>query len=151
MKLLKTIISIIIASLLAGCDNQPNSSSVKPSFDSTLSIHLTAIRNSNLIELAPTVGDSVILISPDGEKMHSKEKFMNLHENWFREKNWQWTAEVLKKESTDSMGYALLRYLYTVNDSTGKLQFENKNYLLLIFKNSRDGWRLIHDQNTIQK
>ena len=145
---MQALLLIIAITFLVSCSSKSKAPIEKVSFDSTLAIHLNAIRNGNLAELAPTVADSVILISPYGEKMNSKKLFMNLHENWFKQKNWQWEPIFLRTESTDSLGYALIQYKYSQKDSIGKTIFQNKNYLVLIFKNSRQGWQLVHDQNT---
>lgn len=134
--------------ILMNCTGPNNRSKVLNTFDSTLAVHLEAIRSSDLERLAPTVSDSVTLISPRGDKMVSKEAFMALHRNWFKQTNWKWTPQVLKSEAVDSMGYALVQYRYTEQDSTGSIQTDNTNYLVLIFKNSEAGWQLVHDQNT---
>jgi ketosteroid isomerase-like protein len=133
---------------LANCSKRTESPTAGKSFDSTLAIHINAIRNSNLAELDPTVADSVILISPMGERLHSKKSFMKLHENWFKKKNWEWEGTFVRTESTDSLGYALIQYSYTEKDSIDNITFRNKNYLVLIFRNSPKGWQLVHDQNT---
>jgi ketosteroid isomerase-like protein len=113
-----------------------------------LAVHLNAIVTANLEQLEPTVADSVTLIFPDGQKMNSKADFMQLHESWFKETNWQWKPTFLKSHNSDSLGYALIQYQYSELDTTGIAKFTNDNYLVLIFKNSRKGWQLIHDQNT---
>jgi ketosteroid isomerase-like protein len=143
-----TSLLIIAILFLTSCSDQSQSAMKGKSFDSTLAIHLNAIQSSNLAALEPTVADSVILISPTGERMTSKESFMKLHENWFKQKYWQWEGIFLRTESTDSLGYALMQYVYTQKDSVGNIKFQNKNYLVLIFKNSPKGWQLVHDQNT---
>jgi ketosteroid isomerase-like protein len=139
---------ILVILFLAGCNDQKKPSVVAQSFDSTLVIHLNAIQNSDLAALEPTVADSVILISPAGQKMHSKKSFMTLHENWFKQKYWQWEGTLVRTESTDSLGYALIQYTYTQKDSVGNISFQNNNYLVLIFRNFQNGWQLVHDQNT---
>jgi ketosteroid isomerase-like protein len=146
---ISTVALLIVAiAFCASCGDQGGSSIAEKSFDSTLAIHLNAIKNANLSALEPTVADSVTLISPTGDRMNSKEAFMKLHENWFRQKYWQWEGTFLRTESTDSLGYALIRYTYTQKDSIGNVKFQNKSYLVLIFKNSAKGWQLVHDQNT---
>jgi ketosteroid isomerase-like protein len=139
---------ILAIFFLAGCNEQKKPPVVTQSFDSTLAIHLKAIQNSDLAALEPTVADSVILISPAGQKMHSKKSFMALHENWFKQKYWQWEGTFVRTESTDSLGYALIQYTYTQKDSVGNISFQNNNYLVLIFRNLQNGWQLVHDQNT---
>jgi len=134
---------------LASCGDQNKSPMADGSFDNTLAVHLDAIKNRDLAALAPTVADSVILITPDGGRLNSKKSFMKLHEDWFSQTNWQWEETFLRTESTDSLGYALIQYTYTQKDSVDNIEFQNKNYLVLIFRNSRNGWQLVHDQNTV--
>ena len=137
----------IVFLIVCSCTNSSHPES-RSAFDSTLAIHLEAIRTANLQALEPTVADSVTLISPYGQRMSSKETFMNLHKNWFKEKNWEWTAEILNSHRSDSLAYTLLKYRYTEKDSVGNSKAVRDNYLVLIFKNTAQGWQLIHDQNT---
>lgn len=139
---------LVLSILLISCNNQKVPASTGKSFDETLDIHINAIRNGNLAVLDPTVADSVILISPDGYRMHSKKSFMALHERWFKLKYWEWEGKYVRKVNTDSLGYALIQYKFLQKDSVGTVVFQNENYLMLIFKNSKDGWQLMHDQNT---
>ncbi len=53
-----------------------------------------------------------------------------------------------KNESSDSLGYALIKYKFTQKDTVGNIKFQDNEYLVLIFKNSTQGWQLVHDQNT---
>jgi ketosteroid isomerase-like protein len=140
--------AILIAIVVAACSTGKKIDSSHQSFDGTLANHLDAIKNSDLARLDPTVADSVVVIGPGGDKMHSKKSFMKLHENWFKRTNWEWNGKFVRVASTDSMGYALIRYDYTEKDSVGSIQFQNRNFLVLIFKNSESGWQLVHDQNT---
>lgn len=124
----------------------------KASFQETLEIHLNAVSNRNLEALEPTVAEDVSLIFPQGEKLDSKKEFMEFHETWFQHDNWEWKGEVLKAESTDSLGYGLVQYTYTEKDSVGNAVYSSNAYLLLVFRNSAEAWQLVHDQNTkIQK
>lgn len=133
---------------LTSCGRPPQPENEAQSFESTLGIHLNAIESSNLEKLIPTIADSVVMISPDGDKMDSKTVFVKFHENWFKQKNWLWEYKVLRTESSDSLGYALIRYKFTQKDSTGSVLFQDTDYLTLIFRNSSNGWQLVHDQNT---
>jgi ketosteroid isomerase-like protein len=125
-----------------------NKMHAQKTFDETLVIHLNAIMNSDLKTLEPTVSDSIIHISPMGEKNQSKAKFMKVHEDWFARTNWQWKGVILTKKSNSSLGYALIEYAYSEKDTTGNILFTIKAYLILIFKKSGKGWQLVHDQNT---
>lgn len=140
LKTLKVFICIFLVSNIANAQK---------TFNETLDIHLNAIRNSNLKLLEPTVSDSIIHISPMGDKNQSKVKFMKVHEDWFKRTNWEWSGIVLTKKSTESLGYALIEYSYLEKDNGGKVLFKIKSYLTLIFNKSDKGWQLVYDQNTI--
>ncbi len=148
---IKKVISIAfiaIATLTVACKPEEKNILNKHSFKEDLKIHLQAIQNRNFADLEPTVGDNVSMIGPDGTKMDSKEQFLEFHKNWFKLKNWEWKGNILKTESSDSLGYALVQYKYTQNDSLGKSIYESNAYLILVFRNSKAGWQLVHDQNT---
>ena len=118
-------------------------------FNETLDIHLNAILNADLNKFEPTVSDSIIHISPTGEKNQSKPQFIKLHQDWFKKTNWKWEGTILEKHSTSSLGYALIDYSYIEKDRAGNMLFKIKCYLTLIFKRSDKGWQLVYDQNTI--
>ncbi len=118
-------------------------------FNETLEIHLNAIRNASLADFEPTVSDSIIHITPMGEKHQSKPEFMKVHEDWFKRNNWEWEGEILTTNSSDSLGYALIRYTYLEKNPDGSTLFKIECYLTLIFRNAEKGWQLVYDQNTI--
>jgi hypothetical protein len=118
-------------------------------FDETLDIHLNAIRNASLADFEPTVSDSILHITPMGDKHQSKPDFIKVHEDWFKRNNWEWEGTIVMKNSTDSLGYALIRYTYLEKDPGGKTLFHIQCYLTLIFSHSEKGWQLVYDQNTI--
>jgi hypothetical protein len=149
---MKTILTKVICALvlvvMLSCAKEKSVTTTTNSFRETLDRHLTAIQTSNAEQLSPTIAESVSMISPNGDKFDSKKVFMDFHKGWFTLKNWKWEGKILKTESSDSLGYALIEYDYTQNDSLGNVQFKDKEYLVLIFKNSNEGWQLVHDQNT---
>jgi ketosteroid isomerase-like protein len=126
-----------------------NRANAQKTFNETLDIHLNAIRNADINEFEPTVSDSVICISPMGEKSQSKVQFIKLHQDWFERTNWQWEGIILEKHSNSSLGYALIEYSYIEKDTAGNISFKTNCYLTLIFKKTDIGWQLVYDQNTI--
>ncbi|MBS4065029.1 MAG: nuclear transport factor 2 family protein [Chitinophagaceae bacterium] len=118
-------------------------------FNETLDIHLDAIRNADIGSFEPTVSDSLLHISPMGEKNQSKAQFIKLHQNWFKRTNWEWEGIILEKHNNSSLGYALIEYSYLEKDTAGNISFKTKCYLTLIFKKTDSGWQLVYDQNTI--
>lgn len=144
----KILLALLGTWLLTSFDTQPKTSKQRPTFEQTLAVHLNAIKTSNLTELEPTVGENVAMIAPTGSKMDSKAVFMKFHKNWFNTKGWEWEGDIVRTESSDSLGYALIKYKFIQKDSAGNIKFQDNEYLVLIFKNSAQGWQLVHDQNT---
>lgn len=94
------------------------------------------------------MAENVSIISPRRDKIDSKEKLMDFHKKWFELKNWEWEGNILNTDYSDSLGYGLIQYEFIQKDASGSIQFRDSDYLVLIFKNSKEGWKLIHDQNT---
>lgn len=141
-------LSVLVVCILLACGRHANVRNDADSFRKTLDIHLNAIRTGNLEKLSPTVADNVCMISPQGDKIDSREKFMDFHKQWFGLKNWEWNGNILNTEYSGSLGYALIQYKFVLKDSIGNIKYKDSDYLVLIFKNSKNGWKLIHDQNT---
>jgi ketosteroid isomerase-like protein len=125
-----------------------NKANAQRTFRETLDIHLNAIRKADIKSFEPTVSDSLIHISPMGEINQSKTQFIKLHQEWFKRKNWKWEGVIVKEESNDSMGYALVNYAYLEKGTAGNVSFKTKCFLILIFQKTDKGWQLVHDQNT---
>jgi ketosteroid isomerase-like protein len=145
-------ITILIAAWLAVVVYSPVTAQndyARKTFDEALDIHLNAIRGSNLKQLEPTVSDSIVHITPMGDKSQSKVKFMKVHEDWFKRNNWEWEGGIYHKSSSNTLGYALIEYTYLEKDAAGNLAFKIRCYLTLIFKKSDKGWQLVFDQNTM--
>ncbi len=119
-----------------------------PDYDSTLQIHLKAIKDRDLTTILYTVHDSVELIFPNGQILKSKSAFGNFHKEWFADQNWLMQPGIVKSVKSDSISYSLIRYKYHDIDSVGSLINPRETYLMLVFKLEAEGWKLIHDQNT---
>lgn len=146
---IKTTIQVAAATFfLVSCGKKDQPDIDTSSFLTVLDVHLKAINTSNIEELEPTVAENVSMIAPDGTKFDTKKVFMDFHKNWFTQSNWEWKGNILTTASSDSMGYALIQYQFVQKDSLGNTLFQDHDYLVLIFKNSVDGWQLVHDQNT---
>lgn len=117
-------------------------------FKPTLEKHLTAIKSRNLEELLSTVSDSVTLILPDGERLDSKSSFSELHRSWFADPDWTIEMVPLKIIEARDLGCALVKYNYSELNSLGMEVSTRHTYLQLVFKNEKQGWKLVHDQNT---
>jgi ketosteroid isomerase-like protein len=118
------------------------------SFRLALNKHLNAISTKNLTDISATVDDSIILIFPDGEVLKSKNKFVEMHQNWFKDSLWKMTTEVLNTIEDKSLAYANVKYKYSKFKPDGTALSVSNTYLLLIFKKEKNSWKVIHDQNT---
>jgi len=141
------LFALILLSLTVACTKQSGTSD-HLDYDATLKIHLDAIQNHDLSALLSTVHDSVTLIFPNGQRLKSKKEFASFHQNWFNDSTWTLRPTILKNIQSDSVSYSLIEYQYNDIDSMGTRINPRSNYLLLVFKHTSDGWKLIHDQNT---
>ncbi len=117
-------------------------------FKTTLEKHLQAISTRNIEMIKATVADSVLLIFPDGELLKSKQKFVDFHIDWFKDKNWKMTTEILRIKEEKQLAHGLVKYQLTNYNADGTIKSQSNTYLLLIFEKQKEGWKLIHDQNT---
>jgi len=145
---MKLILPILFACLLFSCSKTTNQQESGLDYDANLKKHLEAIQRRDLNSILSTVGDSVNLIFPNGQKLNSKKEFADFHEGWFKDSSWNLKPTVLRTVKSDSIGYSLIRYQYTDVDSLGNPTKPRSNYLMLLFKRDNEGWKLIHDQNT---
>ena len=120
----------------------------KSSFADVLPTHLKAITHKDLDGIKATVADSVLLIFPDGTALKSKTKFVEMHRNWFKDSLWKMSVKVLNTKETETLAYANVKYGYTTSKPDGSVASVSHTFLLLIFEKQKDGWKLIHDQNT---
>jgi ketosteroid isomerase-like protein len=117
-------------------------------FKTTLEKHVNSISTKNIDVINATVADSVLLIFPDGEILKSKQKFVALHLDWFKDPNWKMTTEILQIKEDKTLAHGLVKYQLTNYNTDGSTKSIANTYLLLIFEKQKEGWKLIHDQNT---
>lgn len=117
-------------------------------FKLILDRHLKSISGKDLRGMEETVSDSVVLIFPDGELLKSKKKFMEFHINWFKDPNWEMKTQVIQLREDARLAYAFVQYQLTNYTEAHQIKSKSNTYLLLIFEKQKEGWKLIHDQNT---
>ena len=131
---------------LAGCAEAPAPTEPTParSFEETVAVHLDAISGRDLGTLLETVGDSVVVIFPDGSIVEAKQAYEDFHTEWFADSTWTMSFERISDVATDDMGVALVRW--TLEDDTPRSG--RQALLSLTFRVEDGAWRLVHDQNT---
>ncbi len=120
-------------------------------FKNTLELHLESMRSKDLNKFISTVKlEDIILIMPNGTLIKEKEEFIELHKNWFEDKDWDLNYKILNIEESIQMAYALVTIDYRDFDAEGNI-IKMNYYLNLIFHKQDEKWLLIHDQNTVYK
>lgn len=137
---------------LIACQPSPPSPAEAPAqtFTEGLNIHLNSIVSKNISKFESTLSRElpINMIFPDGEMVEHIDTILRLHEEWFAGNGWVFEYQILRKEVTAAMAYALLDIDYTKKDDEGK-EVKRQFYLNLVFKLVDGKWKLIHDQNTI--
>lgn len=120
-------------------------------FKSTLALHLDAMKGKDLDKFISTVNlEDVVVIMPNGNLIKEKDKFVDLHTNWFADNDWDLDYEILNTVESSELAYALAAIDYKDCDAEGNT-INMHYYLNLIFSKQDEKWLLTHDQNTIYK
>lgn len=130
---------------------QPHSNLARQrSFLTTLQKHLRAIEQRDFIAYSETIAkdDSIHLILLRGEHITGREQHLNVIREWFSEQDWKFAYSLQAINETRFLSSALLKVHYTDKKADGQ-PLVMDYYLLLIFKKDKNGWRLVHDQNTL--
>lgn len=117
-------------------------------FIDALKLHLNFIQNRDLASFSSTISeDSITLIMMNGVIIDNRDKFIEFHREWFNDRDWNLSYNIIKVDETENMAYALLDVNYEDIDMEGRPVYM-KYYLNLIFKKYGDNWLLEFDQNT---
>ena len=143
-------VSVLLCLFFAGCMTSEHamtsemSDTAESQFHETVAAHIAAIQARDLDALLATVttGDSLTLIFPQGTTFHTRQEYVDFHEEWFADTGWSMEIEPVSSTVRGDLGIALVRTTYT--DDAGPRQA----MLALTFAHGRDGWRLVFDQNT---
>ncbi len=115
-------------------------------FKETLNTYLKALEGRDietLIKILPAERGETVLILPNGSIDKSRDNFVAGHIEWFADKKWKQTCEVINTIETAEMSIATVLYEYS--DGKG----ESMDALLgLVFQKIDHSWILVHDQNT---
>ena len=108
---------------------------------------LNGLEQKNITALMAVVDDSLTTIFPDGEIMHSKEKYRSFNEAWFK-KDWKITTEIVGTDEKSDLAYSVIKYKYIKFNPDKSEKPASHIYLLLIFKKRNNEWVLVHNQHT---
>lgn len=119
---------------------------MKPDFDKALQGHLDAIADRDIEAFAAnlTRGETLYTIVQNGHAFTTPSELVQIHEQWFKDRDWIWEGEVIHKVVGADMAMALVKYQYRAR--AGDEPFST--WLLYVFQLQDGEWRIVHDQNT---
>ena len=139
--------ALLIAALLLVCAPLVHAQTGS-SLRAVVAEHLAAIQARDLDALMGTVtnGDSITVIFPNGEAIHTRQEFVDLHTEWFAEEGWSVVYE--PRQYIEGTNLATVLVHYTITDGTPASG--RQTLLALTFRREDESrqWRLVFDQNT---
>jgi hypothetical protein len=115
--------------------------------------HLDAVSQKNLTALAATMSPSgkMQLILPNQEIVYTANKFLEFHEEWFKDTTWTFETKILNSEVDARIGMATTEIIYREPDRNGKPYF-NRMIVTYLLENIRGQWYVISDHaSSIEK
>lgn len=119
---------------------------MKPDFDDALQRHFNAIANRDLDAFTShlTRDETLYTIVQNGHAFTTTKECVDIHRQWFQDKNWIWQAEVVHKVVGEDMAMALIKYRYQTKAEEEPVV----SWLTYVFQLQQGQWRIVHDQNT---
>ncbi|WP_269532164.1 nuclear transport factor 2 family protein [Chitinimonas sp. BJYL2] len=119
-------------------------------FPEALQEHLLAIKTRDwaAFEKTLTSGEQLTFVAPNGKTSTTTQAFKSAMKSWLADTDWSWQLEQIGLTSTANTGIAVYSVRYSDKDQHGK-PYEMKYVLSLVFALEAEGWKLVHDQNTL--
>jgi hypothetical protein len=91
------------------------------------------------------------LILPNQEIVYTADKFIEFHEEWFKDTTWTFETKILNSEVDARIGMATTEIIYREPDRNGKPYF-NRMIVTYLLENIRGQWYVISDHaSSIEK
>jgi hypothetical protein len=119
----------------------------------TMEQHLDAVSQKNLTSLAATLSPAgkMQLILPNQEIVYTTQKFLDYHEEWFKDQSWTFETEILSSEVGTRLGTATCQIIYREPDRKGKPYF-NRMIVTYVLEQVKGRWYVISDHaSSIEK
>lgn len=115
---------------------------VKETFD----VYIEAIKKSDLEGLFTTVtgADEFFFLTSGGRLIDSRQRYHKFHEDWFAEKGWSISFELLEAVEGQDYGYTNAIYRYQGKTPDGKAYYLD-SYFTLIFRREEGMWKAVVD------
>ncbi len=115
-----------------------------------LDSYLASIAERDPARLGALVDESVILLMPNGKLVIGKEAFVELHREWFKDRDWSWRTKVLASNRWSEGVNYLLHVEYSDKDEKG-INTSFSYHLGLTFRKEAGRWLLTFDQNSLEQ
>jgi len=134
-------IALFLLSSSGLAQNRPGLT-VKETFD----VYIKAIQKSDLKGLftAVTDNDKFFFLTSGGRLIDSRQGYYKFHEDWFAEKDWSISFELVEAVEGQDYGYTNAIYRYQGKMPDGKAYFLD-SYFTLIFNREDGMWKAVVD------
>lgn len=115
-------------------------------FDSALQKHFEAISNRDIEAFKShlTKEDTLYTIVQNGHAFTTPAESIEIHRQWFEDKDWVWEGTVVHKVVGEDVAMALVKYQYRAKAEDTPIL----TWLTCVFQLQEGQWRIVHDQNT---
>lgn len=130
-----------------------NSAENQEAFVALMQQHLDAVSNRDLAGLKATMAPNgkMQLILPKTEIIQGVDKFMEYHQEWFKDSLWTFETKILNTEVGDKFGMAITEVIYREPDRNGAPYF-NKMIVSYDLEKIEGKWCVIKDHaSSIEK
>ncbi|NHJ02304.1 MAG: hypothetical protein EAX86_09235 [Candidatus Heimdallarchaeota archaeon] len=117
------------------------------SLKEVFSLYVDAVQKADLQRLFTTVTDKedFFFISARGVLIDSLKDYYNFHDEWFKTRNWEMSAELIKIFESPSFGYTMALFYYREQDPDTQQITGLDSYFTLLFRRENGLWKVFSD------
>src|SRR5699024_12879728 len=110
-------------------------------FNQTLKRHMQAITQKDLVNFTDTIHKTnITLVLPNGKLIQNRKEFIQFNQDWFSNRDWKISYEIVKSQESKEMSFAVLLIHYDDLDAEGN-PYHQDYYLHLVFEIGRASCR----------
>jgi len=139
-------LSVLFIAFVFSCSDNDKKKQQSLSIKETFDRYVKAIHNSDLDALFETVTDKekFFFATSSGKLIDTRDGYYEFHKNWFSQKDWEITFELIEAVEGTEYGYTNAIYDYYTKLDDGRT-FTSKAYFTLIFHNENGRWKVVTD------
>lgn len=119
---------------------------MKSDFDAALRDHLRAIEERDIGAFVSHLTSQEVLytIVQNGHAFESRQELIELHAEWFKDRDWIWNGTVLQTVVGQDVAMALVKYDYRRSCAEAPVS----SWLTYVFRLEGQEWKIVHDHST---